>query len=114
MPLIRTAGFKNFALMVENDALDFRLNIEAIRHARQAIDNLLQRFFADGGRLARARVFRLKNSSRFPELRLPVTFLFLDCFDIVEGDFSSHVKLGFKRRPMVFSKGSGLDLYTLC
>ena len=109
MPLIRTAGFKNFALMVENDALDFRLNIEAIRHARQAIDNLLQRFFADGGRLARARVFRLKNSSRFPELRLPVTFLFLDCFDIVEGHFESKLKLGFKRSRIVFSKCSGFE-----
>ena len=52
MPLIRTAGLKNFALMIENDAFYFRLNVEIRRQARQSIDNLSQSLGANRGRFA--------------------------------------------------------------
>jgi len=47
MPFIRPAGVKYFALMLDHDSLYFRLNVEAIRHMRQAIHNRFQHFVAD-------------------------------------------------------------------
>ena len=44
MPFVGAAFLEDFALMIENDALDLRLNVETIRHARQAIDNRPQAF----------------------------------------------------------------------
>ena len=48
--------------MLEDDPFDFRLNVEIVRHARQRIDNRLQRLLVDRGRDRRAGVLRLKNS----------------------------------------------------
>src|SRR5438876_11153451 len=49
MPFVGAAGFENFALMIDDDAFYFRLKIKSLRYSREAIDNCLQRLFADGG-----------------------------------------------------------------
>ena len=61
MPFIRAAILEDFALMVEHDALDLRLNLETLRDTRQTFDNRFQRFLADRSWLGLARVFRLKD-----------------------------------------------------
>src|SRR6266403_4418650 len=109
MPLIRTAGLKNFALMVEDDPFYFRLNVEIRRHARQPIDNDLQRLCTDSGRYRRACVFRLKHRRRFSELRLLIAFFFLERFYIIQRHFESKLKLRFKRGSVILSKCSSLE-----
>src|SRR5690348_17262418 len=101
MPWIRTARLENFALMVEDNPFYFRLNVEIRRHAGQPIDNDLQRLRADNSSNGRARVFRLEDSSRFFELRLLVSLLFLECFYIIQRHFESKLKFRFERGGIV-------------
>src|ERR1051325_1774703 len=61
MPFIRAALLEDFALMLEHDAFDLRLNLKTLWGASQAIDNRLKRFLADCSRLRLAGVLRLKN-----------------------------------------------------
>ena len=61
MPFVEAALLENLASMFEHDALDLWLDVEIFRHPRQRIDNRLERFFSNRGRLRRASVFRLEN-----------------------------------------------------
>src|SRR5436190_8645258 len=65
MPFIRATVFEDFALMIEHDALDLRLNLKPLWSVSEAIDNGFKSFLADCSRLRLARVFRLKNRRRF-------------------------------------------------
>ena len=96
MPLVRTAGFENLALMLDYDAFYFRLDVEIVTHPRQPIDNRLKRFLGNGSRLGRAGVFRLKDCGRFREPGLLARFFFLERLYIVERHFKSKIELGFK------------------
>src|SRR5438270_6752243 len=87
LPLIGAAGLKNLALMVDHDALYFRLHVETLRYSRQRIDNRLQYFLADCGRFRLAAVLWLKNRSRFSELCLFASFASLDRFHLFERHF---------------------------
>src|SRR5439155_26634588 len=96
MPFIGAALVKDFALMIEDDAFDLRLNLEALRSAGEAINDRLERFLANRSRFRCAGVFRLKNSCRFPELCFLASFSFFDGVDLVSRHLQSHSKLGFQ------------------
>src|SRR5206468_12268344 len=81
MPFIGAALVKDFALMIEDDAFDLRLNLEALRYAGEAINDCLERFLANRSRFRCAGVFRLKNRRRFSELCFLASFSFFDGVD---------------------------------
>src|SRR5436305_1294980 len=60
MPLIGTAGLKNFPLMVEDDPFYFRLNVKICRQVGQSIDNPFEHLLADSCRFGGACVFPWK------------------------------------------------------
>src|SRR5207244_8288211 len=78
MHFVLAAFFEDFALMIEHDAFDLRLNFEALRNTGEPIDDGLESFLTDGRRLGGACVFGLKNRRRFPELRFLASLSFFD------------------------------------
>src|SRR5438094_1946774 len=68
MPFIWATVFEDFALMIEHDAFDLRLNLKTLWSSSEAIDNGFKRFLTDRSRLRLAGVIRLKNRRRFLEL----------------------------------------------
>src|SRR6266516_4783172 len=83
MPFIGAALVKDFALMIEDDAFDLRLNLEALRCAG---------------------VFRLKNRRRFSELCFLASFSFFDGVDFVSRHLQPQSKLGFQGGGVVFAE----------
>src|SRR5205807_4087233 len=78
MPFIGSALFKDFALVIEDDAFDLWLNLETLRDAGESINDGLERFLADRRRFRCACVFRLKYCRRFLELGLFTALLLFD------------------------------------
>src|SRR5213596_1174698 len=90
MPFIGAALVKDFALMIDDDAFDLRLNLETLRYAGEAIDDRLERFLA--------------NRSRFPELCFLASFSFFDGVDFVSRHLQPQSKLGFQGGGVVFAE----------
>src|SRR6266566_413008 len=90
MPFIGAALVKDFALMIEDDAFDLRLNLETLRYASEAINDRLERFLA--------------NRRRFSELRFLTSFSFFDGVDFVSRHLQPQSKLGFQRGGIVFAE----------
>src|SRR5947208_15477554 len=51
MPFIRATVFEDFALMIEHDSFDLRLNLKPFRGASETIDNGFKRFLIDRSRI---------------------------------------------------------------
>src|SRR5438105_15897294 len=106
MPFIGAALFKDFALVIEDDAFDLRLNLETFWYASKTIDNGLEHFLADRRRLRSACVFRLKYRRRFLELRLFTGLPFFDGADFISRHVHPQCELGFPRSIVVFALSS--------
>ena len=96
MPFIWTAFFEEFALMIENDAFDLRLNLKTLWNASQTIDDGLERFLANRCRFGCACIFRLKYRRRFSEFCFLASLPFFDGIDFVSRHFQPESKLGFQ------------------
>ena len=112
MPFIRTTLLKDLALMIDNDALDLRLNLETFRNASETIDNGFQCLLADRSRLGFIAVFRLKNRSRFSELRFLAGPASFDGINFIARHFEAQTELGFNRCGVVFAQRSRLEQLT--
>src|SRR6266542_3186173 len=104
MPFIGAAFVKDFSLMIEDDAFNLRLNLEALRYAGEAINDRLERFLANRSRFRCAGVFRLKNRCRFPELCFLASLSFFDGVDFVSRHLKPQSKLGFQGGGVVFAE----------
>src|SRR4029453_419477 len=109
MPFIGAAVVEDLTLMIKNDALDLRLNIETLRNAGETIDNCFQRFLADRSRLGFARVFRLKYRSGFLESGFLAGLAFFDGVDLIARHFEPQSELSLQRRGIVFTQCSRLE-----
>jgi hypothetical protein len=94
MPFIRAALVKDLALVIEDDAFYFRLNLETFWYAGKTIDDDFQRFLADRRRLRCARVFGLKYCSRFLEPGLFTGLSLFDGADFVSRHLQPQSELG--------------------
>ena len=113
MPFVWAAVFEDLALMIEHDALNFWLDFETIRDARQAIDDCSKCFLTDRRGLRLARVLRLKNGRRFSESGFLVRPSFFDRVDFVAGHFQSQTELRFKGSRVVFAQCPGFNQLVL-
>src|SRR6516225_6411581 len=95
--------------MVDEDALDFRLDLETLWDTRQAFDNRFERFLADSCRLGLARVLRLKDGRGFSELCFLVRFAFFDRVHFIPRHFETQSELGLQRSSIVFAECSGIQ-----
>src|ERR1041385_119842 len=109
MPFKGTAVLEDFALMINYDAFNFRLNIKTLRNASETIDNGFQRLLADRSRLGFARVFRLKYRCGFPESGFLAGLAFLDTVDLIARHFEPQSELGFQRGGIVFAQCSRFE-----
>src|SRR5438094_10073212 len=109
MPFIRTTLLKDFALMIDNDALDLRLNLETLRNTSQTIDNGFQCLLADRSQLGFAAVFRMKNRSRFSDLRFLVSTASFDVINCIVRHFAAQLELGFTRGCINFPNRDNLE-----
>src|SRR6266481_9753031 len=103
MPFIGAALFKDFALVIEDDALDLRLNLETFWYAGKTIENGLEHFLADRRRLRSACVFRLKYCRRFLELGLFTGLPLFNCADFISCHLQPQSELSFQRSSVVFA-----------
>jgi len=113
MPFVGTALFEDSALMIENDAFDLRLNLEAFRNAGETVDNGLKRFVADRSRLRLARVFRLKDRSRLSKPGFLASLPFFNGVDFISRHFEPQIELGFQRGGVVFAQRSSFEQLAL-
>src|SRR6267142_6720943 len=97
MPLIGAALLEDLALMIQNDALDLRLNLETLRNASKTINNGSQRLLADRRWLGFAAVFRLENRSRFSKPCFLAGLPLFDDIDFISRHFESQTELGLQR-----------------
>src|SRR5438034_9529885 len=103
MPFIEAAIFENFALMIEHDAFDFRLNLEASWYMGQTIDNRFKRLLADRCWLGLARVFRLKDRGGLLECRFLACLALLDRLYLFDPHRQPQRKFSFARALIVLA-----------
>src|SRR5215470_14124793 len=109
MPFVRTAIFKDFALMIENDAFDFRLNFKSLRNANETIDDGFKHFLANCRRLRLARVFRLENRRGLLECCFLAGPGLFNGFDFFERHFQPKIEFRFERSLVVFAQHPGVQ-----
>src|SRR4026208_45944 len=109
MPLIGAALLEDFALVIQNDAFDLRLNLETLRNASQTIDNGSQRLLADRRWLGFAAVFRWENRSRFSNPCFLAGLPLFDDIDFISRHFEPQTELSFQRGGIVFAQCSRLE-----